>query len=68
MIVMANEDTGGKCARMSGVKGIGQIGNQDWLRIEALECLKTWGHTGGDGQTFILTSDGEGQAWNSGTP
>ena len=59
MIVMVNESTGDKFARMTGVKGIGQVGTQDWLLMEASECLKTWGHTGGDGTKLILKSDGE---------
>ena len=59
MLVMVNEDTGDKFAGMSGVKGIGQVGNQDWLLIDAADCLKTWGHTGGNESKLILKSDGE---------
>ena len=59
MIVVLDEATGEKFARMTGVKGKGQMGEQDWLVMDVSEALKTWGHTGGSGGRIILKSDGE---------
>ena len=59
LLVAVDEETGEKFARMIGMKGIGQAGQQDWLVLEMSEALKTWGHAGGSAGKIILKSDGE---------
>ena len=59
LLVAVDEETGEKFARMIGMKGIGQAGQQDWLVLEMSEALKAWGHAGGSAGNIILKSDGE---------
>ena len=49
MLVMVDEQTGDRYARMTGAKGIGENQERDWLIKDMSEELKDWGHTGGEG-------------------
>ena len=43
MIIVLNERTGEKYARLTGRKGLGQEGEMDWLIKDMSEELKLWG-------------------------
>ena len=49
ILVMADERTGSRMARLTGRKGLGEYGEMDWLLEELSKTLKGWGHTGGPG-------------------
>ena len=57
MIGMVDESTGEKYARAAGKKGVGADGEMDWLIIDMVEELKSWGHTGGNSGHIIMKSD-----------
>ena len=59
LLVMVDEETGEKYARAVGRKGVGEMGEMDWLIKDASEELKSWGHAGGEGGELILKCDGE---------
>ena len=59
MLVMVDEQTGDRYARMTGAKDIGENQERDWLIKDMSEELKDWGHTGGEGGHIILKCDGE---------
>ena len=59
MIGMVDESTGEKYARAAGMKGVGADGEMDWLIIDMVEELKSWGHTGGNSGHVIMKSDNE---------
>ena len=59
MIVMVDETTGDRYARMTGAKGIGENQERDWLVKDMSEELKDWGHTGGEAGHIILKCDSE---------
>ena len=56
---MVDEESGGRFARMTGCKGLGEHGSMDWLLQEISRTWKSWGHTGGPEQQLIVKSDGE---------
>ena len=56
---MVDEQTGEKYARAVGNKGLGNPGDMDWLILDMVEELKSWGHTGGSSGHLILKSDNE---------
>ena len=58
-LVIIDEGTGERFARMAGRKGIGENGERMWLVRQASEELKAWGHPGGGDGRIILKSDGE---------
>ena len=47
MLVVVDEATGEKYARMTAQKGLGPNQEMAWLVRDLSEELKTWGHTGG---------------------
>ena len=57
IILMVNEATGERYARMVARKGVGP--ELDWVVKDMCEELKTWGHPGGSADKLILKSDGE---------
>ena len=59
LLVVVNEDSGEKYARMTGRKGVGEMGECDWLMKDLCEELRTWGHAGGAGGTIVLKNDRE---------
>ena len=59
MLVVVNERTKEKFARLTGKKGMGEGGEMDWLVKDLAEELKTWGHAGGAGGKLIIKCDGE---------
>ena len=59
MIGMVDESTGEKYARAAGKKGVGADGEMDWLIIDMVEELRSWGHTGGNSGHIIMKSDNE---------
>ena len=59
LLVIADERTGSRFARATGVKGLGEGGSTDWLIEDISKALKSWGHTGGPDQELIAKSDGE---------
>ena len=59
LIVMVDESTNEKYARVVGHKGLGDNHERDWLfKVMSLE-MKYWGYPGGDAGKVILTSDNE---------
>ena len=58
-LLMVDEETGDKDARMVEKKGLGSDGEMEWLVRDMSEELKSWGHVGGDSGRLILKSDGE---------
>ena len=60
MLVVVNENTKEKFARLTGKKGMGEGGEMDWLVKDLVEELKTWGHAGGAGGKLIMKCDAEG--------
>ena len=59
ILVVVNESTGEKFARLVGKKGLGQEGEMDWVVKDLVEELKTWGHAGGQGGKLIMKCDNE---------
>ena len=59
MLVMKEEDAGEAYARMVAHKGLGEGNEGEWIVMDAIEELKSWGHQGGEGGHVILKSDGE---------
>ena len=59
LVLMVDEETGDKYARMVEKKGLGSDGEIEWLVRDINEELKSWGHVGGDSGRLILKSDGE---------
>ena len=59
ILVMVDEESGGRFARMTRCKGLGEHGSMDWLLQEISRTWKSWGHTGGPEQQLIVKSDGE---------
>ena len=59
LFVMIDEETGDKYARAVGQKGVGTEGEMDWFVKDVSAEMKAWGHSGGEGSTLILKSDGE---------
>ena len=59
ILVMVDETTGEKYARLVGKKGLGEAGEMEWLLKDLREELVSWGHAGGDGGKIILKSDSE---------
>ena len=59
ILVMVDESTGEKYARVVSHKGLGPAGEADWAVQDASEELRAWGHQGGAGHRLILKSDGE---------
>ena len=60
MLIMLDEATGDKYARVVGQKGLGGgADDMQWLVADLHEELKAWGHHGGDGGHIILKSDNE---------
>ena len=59
ILVMVDEQTKDKYARAVGQKGLGNLGEMDWLVKDMSTEMKVWGHAGGEGGTVILKSDGE---------
>ena len=59
ILVMLDESTGEKYARVVGQKGLGRDGDMDWLVKDLSEELKAWGHAGGEAGHIIVKTDGE---------
>ena len=59
LLVMVDEASGSKFARATGMKGIGDRGEMDWLIKDISETWNSWGHIGGPEQELIVKSDGE---------
>ena len=59
ILVMVDEKTGEKYARMVGKKGLGEGGEMEWLLKDMRDELVSWGHAGGAGGNIILKSDSE---------
>ena len=59
IFTMVDEETGEKYARAVGQKGLGEHGVMDWLIKDISAELKAWGHSGGDGCSLIMKTDGE---------
>ena len=61
MIVMVNEETGDKYARMVEHKGLhgGPDGSMEWLVVDMSKELQSWGHSGGPDGHIIYKSDNE---------
>merc|ERR1712155_321583 len=57
IILMVNEATGERYARIVARKGVGP--ELDWVVKDMSEELKTWGHPGEPMDKLILKSDGE---------
>ena len=47
ILVMLDEKSGSRYARLVGRKGLGTDGEMDWLIEDILITLKGWGHAGG---------------------
>jgi len=59
MLVVLDEKSGSRYARLVGRKGLGSDGEMDWLVEDLLITLKSWGHAGGSAGHVIMESDGE---------
>jgi len=59
MLVVLDERSGSRYARLVGRKGLGSDGEMDWLVEDLLITLKGWGHAGGSAGHVIMKSDGE---------
>ena len=59
LIVMADEESGSKCARAVGEKGLGDGQEISWLVEDMCTQLRAWGHAGGTGGELIVEPDGE---------
>ena len=49
VLVMLDEQTGERYARVVAQKGLGDPEHADWLIKDLAEELRAWGHTGGEG-------------------
>ena len=58
MLVMVDETTGDRFARLAGQKGLGEDREMMWLVKDAAEELRAWGHPGGPESRLILKCDG----------
>ena len=56
MVVMVDESTGEKYARVVASKGL-SAPEMDWLVIDMSKELKAWGHGGGPDGHIIVKSD-----------
>ena len=54
MIVMIDEGTGNKYARIVDQKGVGDGNEMTWLINDMVKELKSWGHPGAAGNALIL--------------
>ena len=59
LVVMADEESGSKCARAVGQKDLGDGQEMSWLIEDMCTQLRAWGHAGGTGRELIVESDGE---------
>ena len=59
MLVMKDEQTGDRYARMVQHKGTREGDDGGWIVADVLAELRAWGHQGGEGGHIILKSDGE---------
>ena len=59
LVVMVDEETGDKYARVVGKKGLGSDGEMEWSVRDMSEELKSWRNDGGDSGRLIRKSDGE---------
>ena len=59
MLVVFDERSGSRYARLVGKKGLGTDGEMDWLVEDILITIKSWGHAGGSPGHVIMKSDGE---------
>ena len=59
ILVIVDEESGERFARMTGCKGLGESGSMDWLFQEISRTWKSWGHTDGPEQQLIVKFDGE---------
>ena len=59
LLVVVDERSGSRYARLVGQKGLGSDGEMDWLIEDISTVLKGWGHAGGSGGAVIMKSDGE---------
>ena len=59
MLVMKDEQTGDRYARMVQHKGTRERDDGGWIVADVLAELRAWGHQGGEGGHIILKSDGE---------
>ena len=59
VLVMVDETTGDKYARLCGRKGIGEDGEMNWLVTDICDELRSWGHPGGGSHSIIMKSDSE---------
>jgi len=59
ILVILDEKSGSRYARLVGKKGLGGDGEMDWLVEDIVTTLKGWGHAGGAAGHLILKSDGE---------
>ena len=59
MIVMKDESTGEKYARIVAHKGVQEGEDGVWIVNDIVAELKSWGYQGGDSGHLIIKSDGE---------
>ena len=59
MLVMVDEKSGSRYARLVGRKGLGSAGEMDWLVKDISTTMKSWEHTGRAGGHVRMKSDGE---------
>ena len=59
ILVIVDEKSGSRYARLVGKKGLSGDGEMDWLVEDIVTTLKGWGHAGGAAGHLILKSDGE---------
>ena len=59
VLVVLDEMTGEKYARLVPCKGVCDSGATDWVIQDVSRELQAWGYTGGDAQQLVLKSDGE---------
>ena len=59
MLVIVDQVTGDRFARLAGHKGIAEGSERMWLVKQASGVLTTWGHQGGVEGRIVLNSDGE---------
>ena len=59
MLLLVDETTGDRFARLVGKKGLGENREQMWVVKDASDELRAWGHPGGAEHRLILKCDGE---------
>ena len=59
LVVVVDEKSGSRYARLVGQKGLGSAGEMDWLVEDISTVMKGWGHAGGTRGEVIMKSDGE---------